>query len=97
MLGTNPPTGFGPQPFGENRVKVPSGSFNVGRRGELPASREAEPGRNQARRSGEKSPTVKSSTMKGPEGLAGHVQSETVPNGETSWSMGKRALLVSTR
>lgn len=38
MLGTNPPTGFGPQPFGANRVKVPSGSFNVGRRGELPAS-----------------------------------------------------------
>lgn len=34
--GTNPPTGFGPQPFGAIRVQVPSGSFNVGRRGELP-------------------------------------------------------------
>lgn len=51
----------------------------------------------QARRSGERSPTVKSSTMKGPQGLAGEFQPETVLNRERSRSKGRRVLLVSAR
>ena len=43
---TNPPTGFGPQSrfIGTIRVQVSTGSFNVGRRGELPRPRGTEPG-----------------------------------------------------
>ena len=47
-----------------------SGSFNRGRRGELPTWQQAEPGRDWLG-VGRKSPAVKSSTMKGPQGLAG--------------------------
>jgi hypothetical protein len=67
---TNPPRGFGPKPVRATRVKVPSGSFNLGRRGELPTWQQAGPGRDWLG-DGAKHPAAKSSTMKGPKGLAG--------------------------
>lgn len=53
------------------RVKVPSGSFNRCRRGEFPSSQEPGPGGDAPGDRVKKSAAMKSSTMRGPKGLAG--------------------------